>query len=265
MDGAGRPCRAHRRLSTLSALTRVCASLCVYVCMRVFVCVRVSVCAWDGPQGGDADASDLAKLRALRVRYIVNVARECANHHAALPEFVYMHVAADDQIDSPEAFEHEVSAVCRFITQARRAGDGNVFVHCRAGISRSATVVIAYLVQEEHWALREAIDHVRAARPSVAPNLGFLMMLMSIEHRVHGSDSLARLGAASSGGDTDNAMHLTMAEQVPAPAPATAATVPIATDSTAGGGTRSPRGSNGSYPDSPKAAAAVAATLVRSP
>ena len=183
-------------------------------------------------------------MRALGIRYIVNVARECSNHHEALHEFEYKHIAADDQIESPEEFEHEVSEACRFIAQARHHNNGKVFVHCRAGISRSATVVIAYLVQEEHWALREAIDHVRSVRPSVAPNLGFLVMLMSIERRVHGSDSLTSSTSQPSLAALDSdAMSIVLP------------TEPI----------RSPRG--GSYPDSPKAAASspVLRSSVRSP
>ena len=203
-----------------------------------------------GPQGGDADAADVDKMRRLGVRYIVNMARECPNHHESLHEFVYKHVEADDQIESPEEFEQEVVDVCRFIAAAHQRNDGNVFVHCRAGISRSATAVIAYLVQEEHWILRDAIDHVRTARPSVAPNLGFLVLLMGIEKRVLGSDSLSRVGSGAEiamafGSGYSAADSTSMLMDVDR---------------------RSPRSGAGSYPDSPKAMGLSSQTvIVRTP
>jgi len=50
-------------------------------------------------------------------------------------------LAADDKIDEGLVFEEQVKEVCRFIDSVKNKGDGSVFVHCRAGVSRSATVV----------------------------------------------------------------------------------------------------------------------------
>ncbi|KAI9005968.1 protein-tyrosine phosphatase-like protein, partial [Gaertneriomyces semiglobifer] len=56
-----------------------------------------------------------------------------------------------------------------------------VFVHCKAGRSRSATVVIAYLVVYGGMSLKEAYEKVKQARPGVSPNLGFMLALLRIE------------------------------------------------------------------------------------
>jgi protein-tyrosine phosphatase len=55
------------------------------------------------------------------------------------------------------------------------------FVHCKAGKSRSATVVIAYLVLHESMSLSEAYNYVRRIRPEVNPNLGFWSALQKLE------------------------------------------------------------------------------------
>lgn len=52
-----------------------------------------------------------------------------------------------------------------------------VLVHCNAGVSRSASFVIAYFIREEGMTFREALTHVVTRRPSVMPNLGFQKQL----------------------------------------------------------------------------------------
>lgn len=50
---------------------------------------------------------------------------------------------------------------------------GKVYVHCIAGISRSSTIVCAYLMKTNKWTADEAIDYVRSRRPVANPNEGF--------------------------------------------------------------------------------------------
>ena len=56
-----------------------------------------------------------------------------------------------------------------------------VFVHCQAGASRSATIVIALVMRIKGWSLRRAFAHVKARRSVVAPNLGFFAQLQRFE------------------------------------------------------------------------------------
>uniref|UniRef100_A0A6B2LIA2 Protein-serine/threonine phosphatase n=1 Tax=Arcella intermedia TaxID=1963864 RepID=A0A6B2LIA2_9EUKA len=68
-----------------------------------------------------------------------------------------------------------------FISRGRRAGRG-VLVHCEAGISRSASVVMAYLVETGACAtMKDAYEHVSRCRPQVQPNLGFALQLFEWE------------------------------------------------------------------------------------
>jgi hypothetical protein len=59
--------------------------------------------------------------------------------------------------------------------------EGTTLVHCLAGISRSATVVISYLMHKLDKPLTEAITIVKRARPIIAPNDGFLAQLQTYE------------------------------------------------------------------------------------
>ena len=70
-----------------------------------------------------------------------------------------------------------------FFAFVDRAGpDAGVLVHCEAGVSRSATLVVALLMHTERLRFHDAYDRVRALRPQVLPNLGFATQLQRLEH-----------------------------------------------------------------------------------
>jgi len=56
-----------------------------------------------------------------------------------------------------------------------------VLVHCRAGVSRSGSTVLAYLVAKRDYSLHNAFRLVRSRRPVVTPNLGFMEKLIDFE------------------------------------------------------------------------------------
>ncbi len=59
--------------------------------------------------------------------------------------------------------------------------EGAVLVHCYAGISRSASCVIAFLMQECGLTFMEAMSFVRKKRSIVFPNFGFQRQLLDFE------------------------------------------------------------------------------------
>ena len=61
---------------------------------------------------------------------------------------------------------------------------GGVLVHCAAGRSRSATVVAAHLMQDEHLSAEEAIDDIRQ-KWWIWPNVGFRQQL-ELFHKLGG-------------------------------------------------------------------------------
>ena len=69
-----------------------------------------------------------------------------------------------------------------FIDDCRRSGR-EVFVHCDAGIDRSAMVVVAYFMWRDALSLTDAIDVVQRKR-AIRPNPAFLEMLAVWETHV---------------------------------------------------------------------------------
>lgn len=64
--------------------------------------------------------------------------------------------------------------------------EGKVMVHCKVGASRSATIVIAFLMIKRHMTVQEAVRMVRSKR-EIAPNEGFLQQLCNLNDKLHNS------------------------------------------------------------------------------
>lgn len=87
-----------------------------------------------------------------------------------MQEFKYKVISI---LDAPFANLQKFWPGCiNFIKEARAQG-GNVFVHCFAGVSRSSSTVIAYLIQEHGMSFHEGMAYVRKRRPIIFPNIGF--------------------------------------------------------------------------------------------
>ncbi|XP_076955579.1 protein-tyrosine-phosphatase MKP1-like [Bidens hawaiensis] len=67
-----------------------------------------------------------------------------------------------------------------------REQNGRVFVHCCQGVSRSTSLVIAYIMWRECQSFETAFQQVKAARGVTNPNMGFASQLLQCQKRVHG-------------------------------------------------------------------------------
>lgn len=113
-------------------------------------------------------ASDRERLQKNKIKCILQVA---AGVEPFFPdEFVYRVIQINDASDQ-NLLQHLPSAI-NFIKTSIQAGK-NVLVHCHAGVSRSATVVIAFLMQERGMLFEDAFSFVSKKRPVVFPNMGF--------------------------------------------------------------------------------------------
>lgn len=62
---------------------------------------------------------------------------------------------------------------------------GHIFVHCCQGVSRSTSLVIAYLMWIGKYTFEDAFQHVKAARGITNPNMGFACQLLQCQKRMH--------------------------------------------------------------------------------
>ena len=60
----------------------------------------------------------------------------------------------------------------------------NVLVHCHAGISRSATMICAYLMRKKKWRLNQTLEYMRKKRERIKPNENFIKILVEYEEKI---------------------------------------------------------------------------------
>jgi hypothetical protein len=129
--------------------------------------------------GSIAAARNLKGLRKAGITHILNCSPAVPCFFRDNPEraFAYHTVPIFDE--AGQDLMGHVPASNEFIAEGRRAG--GVLVHCFAGQSRSAALVVAHLMADEGMSLGRAWGAVRAARPCAAPNAGFLAQLAAYE------------------------------------------------------------------------------------
>ena len=89
-------------------------------------------------------------------------------------DFVYKVVEEDDTKTANLKVYFE--ECFKFIDEGR--SKGGVVVHCLQGVSRSATVVVAYIMNLKGAQLKQAFNYVAKLRPKIYPNPGFRAQLL---------------------------------------------------------------------------------------
>lgn len=94
------------------------------------------------------------------------------------PGITYLRVVVAD--DDDEEISKHFEATSAFIEDHIRGGH-SVLVHCHAGISRSATVCMAYLMRYRDLSMDQAYAVVEVVRDVIYPNDGFYKQLQAYE------------------------------------------------------------------------------------
>ena len=138
--------------------------------------------------GGERNAGNHKELGyRTHCGFVLNLAWEVANFFPG--EFEYLKMFLSDFSDNAKQLFEQLDQAIAFIDRARTA-NSSILVHCVQGISRSSTIVIAYLMKRENMTLKDAYAHVKKLRPIIRPNKGFLKVLMKLEESLYGSTSI---------------------------------------------------------------------------
>ncbi|XP_041667525.1 protein phosphatase Slingshot homolog 1 isoform X2 [Cheilinus undulatus] len=126
--------------------------------------------------GSEWNASNLEELRDCGVGYILNVTREIDNFFPGL--FSYHNVRVYDE-EATDLLAHW-NDTYNFIVKAKK-NNSKCLVHCKMGVSRSASTVIAYAMKEYGWSLEKAYNFVKQKRSIAQPNAAFMRQLAEYE------------------------------------------------------------------------------------
>jgi protein-tyrosine phosphatase len=146
--------------------------------------------------GNVDDADDIHKMHTLGIRSVLTVMNVNSDvdfyngKSARLPstfcqfdvfncldEFLHTIIPCEDQ--PGENLGSRFAEAFRAIELGMQ--QGGIIVHCLQGVSRSATVVCAYLMRSENWTLERAAQHMKTCRPQVKPNEWFVEQLAAFE------------------------------------------------------------------------------------
>lgn len=92
----------------------------------------------------------------------------------------HRHIKAKDT--KYEALWKHFDEAADFISE--ELGKGNVLVHCRMGVSRSASIVIAYLIKYFKLTYEQAFERVKNKRFEINPIAAFREQLAKYEERL---------------------------------------------------------------------------------
>jgi len=132
---------------------------------------------------GGCDDLTASFLSDHRIKTIINVAKECNDILLGHMEIQMFKYEFTDTINSIYTYiEDIVELIEKQLTQ------GAVIIHCYAGVSRSATFVLAYLMKAKEWNLCEAFSYVMDKR-QIKPNPMFIRDLMRYEEDLYDTRS----------------------------------------------------------------------------
>jgi protein-tyrosine phosphatase len=119
-------------------------------------------------------------VRALGVRAVLSLQAEREDHFAGEPPDRALRLLVPD-FDAPTI--EQLAEGVAFIAAAH-SEQLPVFVHCHAGVGRAPIMAAAYLVAHRQLGHREALAHLREARPIIGPNPVQVRILREFERTV---------------------------------------------------------------------------------
>lgn len=165
--------------------------------------------------GSCSHSSDLQGLQACGITAVLNVSASCPNHFEGLLRYKSIPVEDNQMVEISAWFQEAIGFIGTRGTWLQDGGvqgrtwgmvssllnlpsdpppisladsvknsGGRVLVHCQAGISRSATICLAYLIQSHRVRLDEAFDFVKQRRGVISPNFSFMGQLLQFETQV---------------------------------------------------------------------------------
>ncbi|CAG09402.1 unnamed protein product [Tetraodon nigroviridis] len=135
--------------------------------------------------GNVAVAQNRKTLHKLGITHVLNAAHSKQGSIGDQSFYenacVYLGIPAEDSesFDLSQYFRVAVD----FIHRVLKNKDGKVLVHCIMGVSRSATLVLAYLMMRQRLSLRDSLRHLTQKR-AIYPNQHFLSLLIKLDEQL---------------------------------------------------------------------------------
>ena len=121
--------------------------------------------------GNAYNSSNYLVIKNNNIKYVVNVTKELPNYYEN-NDINYYRIPISDNCEYH--ISSHIQNVIDFIEQSQKNNNGNILIHCYMGSSRSASIVLAYLVYKYKYDINKAIEFIKSKRNIVNINLNFI-------------------------------------------------------------------------------------------
>jgi len=125
-------------------------------------------------------AGDQELLMRMGVTHVLNCAPYSAEEEKKLMQSLGIQYREIAMLDSPEFDMNPIIYEAVGLIDEAMKQQGVCLVHCNAGISRSTSIVISYLMLRRSMSFESAFDLVKSLYNKTRPNEGFLVQLKEL-------------------------------------------------------------------------------------
>ena len=131
--------------------------------------------------GNKASSKDIKKLKELGIKKVLSIIDFSSPKYSEEDNIIHKKISVSDTFT--QNIIKYFGECLNFIK-----GEEKILVHCVAGSSRSATIVIAYIMWSKKMNFSKAFNFVKDKRPIIYPNTGFVEQLKMFEKELIKND-----------------------------------------------------------------------------
>ena len=137
--------------------------------------------------GDFEDANNISILNKLGIHYVLNCAGDDTTymdiHRVTYPSHFNVHSFNALDIYNYSIIDNHIQESIQFINECKQNGD-RILIHCMAGMNRSPTIAIAYMMSQLNMDLLTSIQLFVKQRPWILSNKSFKQQLILYAHKI---------------------------------------------------------------------------------
>ena len=125
---------------------------------------------------GYESATNLEMLKEKQINHIINLtAHKTQNMFEKSFTYSNYNIEDNSEFDLKNVLNDIIVDISKHVATGRK-----VLVHCKMGISRAPSIILAFMIRMQGKDYDNAYDELSLINPKISPNLGFLMLLKNI-------------------------------------------------------------------------------------
>jgi protein-tyrosine phosphatase len=140
--------------------------------------------------GNAFNACDYSNLNKNNIKLIVNCTEEIPNYYPENFNYIKISIRDYNDVSILDKIEDTIMKINSYLLNNQM---NSVLIHCYMGSSRSATILLAYLMKYYKMSLENALSYVKEKRNLVNLNISFYKELKEYENLLRNDSKLSDL------------------------------------------------------------------------